>query len=222
MSEINFDHMERDGLRAKALAQQPNQDPILAAAAPKLVDSVDRYVAVHHRLIATETSMKTEQRRSSSVFKALGQIYDRVRAAIMIGTSEDPMGMAASHFATPDDLLKGSMLIKETLDKYADMDWAQKLIDVFAPALEQAQSIWLNWTAAQAALQKLQAERRQNADSLNALMVGFRKLVKSVYGKTSKEYHSIKGNGHHGDADADSVGVSPVLVEPQKAIPISS
>lgn len=199
---MSFGKLARLARRAMQLTKIEQNHPAVVAVGASVDTVAATFLTAHDRLRAARTAESKEIHESTVAMNALAREYDTVRAVVVIHAPHEQLGSVASRFNTPDDLLAAAEVLEDVLESYAGADWATKVRESFSAALDTATREWVEGVTARSDLQKAQAEQREAAMALSARLVEFRRVVRSAFGSTSREYHSIKSiTGRPGEED---------------------
>jgi hypothetical protein len=135
-------------------------------------------------------SQATERYRvAAATLEPAGRLYDEVR---MVANAKLGAVYAGScSFTTPDDLLTACQELRDRLALEQGAAWVGPLLKALGACAERALEALLSARAALKALQKAQQAREAAARALRPIFVWFRRLVRSVFGRSSREYREL-------------------------------
>jgi hypothetical protein len=183
----------------------PNLNPQLKAMATRVQDSAKAFQTAHAAVVAADAAAKKEVAEATLKLEAFGRTFDGLRGVIAGNAPHENIGLAASGYPTPVDLFEAAKLLAQVLTAHAQEPWAADLGQSFGADLESTRKEWTEALESQNQVQKLRAVRRAAAGELSLVLVEFRKVVKAVYGPTSREYHSIKADNYNDDVEDDGI-----------------
>jgi hypothetical protein len=214
MPSLAFPRITRQFRRAKDLAQgaMNSSDPKLVPLrvyAPDLIPPIERYLNADQQIVRLSEVLPKEVKESNVALKQLAEYYDSI---LPIAVDKfNFSGEASGSYGTNDDFLKVSEDLEDALTLRKGEDWAAQLLGVYTPLLDSAAKEYAEAVGVRNDLQKAQNARDKAAGEARTPLVRFRRVVRAVYGSTSREYHSIKdprGPSSDGEDDDDSSGTS--------------
>jgi hypothetical protein len=197
MKTVRYEKLLRLGKRGLEISQTPNLHPVLAAAAPRVKTSYQLFADCLEELVRMNEATRKEVEQGEHALGVLSREYDIARAAILSNHVMASFYLASSHYSVPEDLLETSRQTLSLLNSMQKEDWAQVVLPVFSPALAQAEQQWTRAMVARSDFQKLLARLRELADSLEATINDFRRLVRAAYGSSSREYQLMRACRNH-------------------------
>lgn len=107
-------------------------------------------------------------------------------------------GLAPTTYATDDDFLRSVEYLEMILTEKEGEAWAGELLPQLSDKYDAAIKEFADTIAIRRDLQKAQEERAITAEETRDALVIFRRVVRAVFGKTSKEYRSILDQEYRG------------------------
>jgi hypothetical protein len=106
-------------------------------------------------------------------------------------------------FATPDDFFHSAEDLERQLEANAAEPWAPPLLAHFQPILDTAITEQQQASDALKAVQAAQLKREQVEGSARPLFVRFRRAVRSVFGRSSRQFRELLDKQGFGADDED-------------------
>lgn len=197
----NFNRMDRLANRVIRLVSRKDQHKLIGIVGEKTTITANEYLNSQKAVQQAESKTNKEMNESYPVMEMLGKEYDRARIAIKNKASNEAIGAVASEYKTPDDLLNASEKLEEILLTYKNEKWAQDVIETLSPIIDSATKEWTEAIEAGDELQKIKNNRRLCARRFLDELIQFRRAVRSIYGKTSREYRSLTIRLGKGESD---------------------
>lgn len=219
MSTYSIARLERLVTRAADIYEKSDNEEI-DVAGEELVAQKQAFDAAEKNVVEAVSAERKERNESSSALGALAKKYDSVRGVVALKLPHQEIPGRASSFATSDDLLTGAEKIEDILDRVAGVDehhpidgtgdaaptgeaWALKLLKGFQPVLSAAVTEYKQSRDASKDLQKAQNRRELARTTLEQTFLDFRRIVRDVFGASSREYQSLRTRSRADDDPAD-------------------
>lgn len=198
-----FEIVSRQYARAKALIAKTAATPAgeylaLKAVSADMQQAIAAYEQTDAAVGALERSAAKELKEAIAAMKPLTTLYDQTREVVMLKIPGTEFG-AASKLATPQDLINEAEKLEDALEERAAAEnnlpdaerWAGPLFTAFVPVLDAAVKEQNEAAGALLDLQKAQAARASEAGASRPTFVRFRRIVRSTFGRQSREYRSL-------------------------------
>jgi hypothetical protein len=192
MANTSHDKLGRLVIYGLNIAEDPAAPEGIKMAAPTFIEAVREFPRLNEAIREPRGRVKREREEAQASVSFFTALYETARAALQSNAPHELAGPAASRLATVADLLLAAQSLEGVLERYATEAWVKDFLPRYAEAIRAAEKEWKEHCEAANALQKLEHALEAAALKAEAALVPFRKMVKVVYGATSKEYHSLK------------------------------
>ena len=218
MANQSIIHTKRQIHRARqtasaALAAQGNPWVSLQCVANDFLASAGLFEHADAEVRRLEATVKATVAASQDTLAPLAQAYEEVRTVANAKLGAGHPGKAS--FGTPDDLVIAAQELREQLALCEAGGWTEPLCRVLNEAATRAVEARAEATALRKELQKAQQEREAAACAMRPVFVCFRRLVRCVFGRSSREYRELLDRRARGAWIEDTD--DPVAIIPPEA-----
>ena len=206
-------HTKRQTSRAKATARAALEAPAeqwvaLKCMAADFLDSAAVFESADAQVRELESRATERDHVAAETLEPAACLYDEVR---MVANAKLGAAYAgASTFTTPDDLLTACQELRDRLALEQGAAWVGPLLKALGACAQRALEALLGARAAVKALQKAQHAREDAARALRPIFVCFRRLVRCVFGRSSREYRELLDR-----RSRNALGDTQVELEPE-------
>jgi len=205
MANYGFEMLRRWTIRSKEIVDKA-EDTTIKIAGEDVVATAQQFEDRDQQVNALMTTTAKEMLERDSAISKLATVYDKTCSALLVKMPYATLPGRASSLNTPDDKLAGAELVEDLLARIAGVDenhpepgdaptgeaWAQDLMKQLAPAVDAATKEFNEAVRSSEDLQKAQAARAGTKFELERKLLGFKRLVRDVFGSHSREYHSLR------------------------------
>jgi hypothetical protein len=203
MGAQSQDITERQFARVEELITRVTAAPDTAMAAlkvigPEMLSLVRAYKTEDAAVAALERASAKELVESQKTMMAVAAFYDQAREVVMAKVRGVTF-LAASTYTTAQDFLNQAEALEDVLEEQAAAQadapegtgWAARLFAAMTPLLDAAVKEYNEATGAVADLQKARLRRASAAAAARPVFVQVRRVVRSTFGRRSREYRSL-------------------------------
>ena len=177
--------------RAVDLAGGSDLPAAVTAVGPLLRDATTGFFAADKAVRAAAVAFGKEAPEAQAATDTLGKKFDTTREVVSARLPGYPDPGPFSAHTTPTETLEAAIAMADLL---ADQNepWAETLAAELAIPIESATKELDEKTDAGQVLQKSQADRAVAAEHAREVLQKFRRVIRSVHGSTSRQYHSLR------------------------------
>lgn len=193
-------------------------DPKIKVGGEPLEAAYQEFKAANRQVKRCMKAVRKERKESESALILLASEIDSTASTIALRRPNEVLPGRSGSFATPDDILQAADEIEEILLNVGGVDedhpldgtsdaaptgeeWARTLLREFQPVYSAAAKEYEEAVNASADLQKARARRAVARGELEQKLYGFRRLVRDVYGTSSREYLMLMARAKRGSAE---------------------
>jgi hypothetical protein len=220
MGTYSINRLERLVKRAEEICDSSDNDEI-DVAGEEILKRKQVFIEADRDVVRLLGIARKERKESDTALGPLATKYDTVRSAVVIKLPHQELPGRSSSFTTPDDLITAAEKMEDLLVRVAGVDeahpidgtgetaptgeaWALKLLRGLQPLLGAGVKEYREAVIASADLQKSQQHREVVRTQLEQTFLEFRRLVRDVYGDSSREYHMLRTRSRTDDADEET------------------
>jgi hypothetical protein len=192
--------------RADEIAGRDDLPAVVAAVTPLVQRAATAFRAAEDVVRDAVQTLGKEAPEAVQAVAKLGEVYDGVRLAAQANVAAFVDDGPSSSHTTPTETLEAADELVGLLQDQGDAKWAAVLLAELGAALDVATKEVDEKTRAGDDLQKAQATRATAAAEAWTRFRQFRRVVGHAFGRTSREYHSLRtarrggGGGEGGES----------------------
>lgn len=195
----SFDLINRQMNRAKQIADDALKAPegeklALKAISPDMLSAASKYISSDDLVKETERALAKEKGEAELAIKPLAKFYDEMLpiVAVKAGFSEG----ASSTFKITDDFVAAAEDMENALEENKEEEWAKPAHQKIGELLDTASKEYTDHVTVKRNLQKTQQSRVEAAEESRRVLIPFRQVVRSTFGRKSKEYRDLLDRRH--------------------------
>ena len=165
--------------------------PALAAVASPFQEAAVAFQASDKAARDAAIAWGKEAPEADAAVSALARSYDAAREATLARVPGLPDAGPASSHTTATETLEAAVILADVLGEQ-DPAWAGAVLEDLSPRIDAAEQEVDEKVGAGAARQKADQARAAAAGGAWERLRQLRRVVRRVYGPTSREYHSLR------------------------------
>lgn len=194
MATNSYDFLARNYTRVKelAVAAQESRDEKLIALrvlASEMLEACDAYLEAHKAVLTLKRRLPQEKEEAEDTFEILAKYYEQILPLAKMKVNF--MGYAVSSYTTDDDFLRSVENLEMALTACEKETWVRELLPQLSEKYDRAIKEYADTIQIRRDIQKAQQKRAKIVREVRDVFLPFRRTIRAVYGKSSKEYRSI-------------------------------
>lgn len=190
----SYDHIVRQMRRTIDIAKEAleSEEPKMIGVkglAPGVIAAAEGFLSAHDAVVRNTRLIEKEKGESEVSLETLRRVYQQLfhLAKFKGGFGGD----VESAYATDDDFISAAEEMEQVFDENKDTEWGGQAFERLSTVIDDAAKEFTEFYTQRRDLQKAFKERLKAAEKARDVFVMFRQTVRSVFGRTSKEYKDL-------------------------------
>jgi hypothetical protein len=204
--------LDRDLTRSEEAATEKDAKPnVVGVYNDKLKAPAEAYRAAHRKVLAAEGAYAKEHNEATKALNKLDQPYAETRATVLAYVKTAKLPATLKKQPTDTNKMNAIQDLLDIVDSHSKEAWAERILQS-AFATEAAKTVQevQEQIAADKDLQAARTERAKAYGVAYEEYIPFKRVVRTAYGPTSKQYRrlhprSAPGSTVEEDDDTDTV-----------------